>query len=70
MSSSIMLMSLWACERKGKGGETEEEGREGRPYSSVRPPFKHHMETISIYSMYVDQFRIKGSSSRSANMLG
>lgn len=70
MSSSIMLMSLWACERKGKGGETGEEGRERRPYSSVWPPFKHHMETFSMYCMYVDQFKIKGTSSHSANMFG
>lgn len=44
-----MLMSLWAWERKGKGGETGEKWSGGDLVQVLNTHFKYHMERISMY---------------------
>lgn len=54
MSSSIMLMSPWACESKGKGGEKGEKWRGGDLVEVFNSHLKYHIERISMYRMYLE----------------
>lgn len=70
MSSSIMLMSPWACETKGKGGEKGAKWRGGDLVEAFNSHLKYHIETISLYRMHLEEFNIKECRRLSVNMLG